>query len=88
MAGGAELQRRYAVVGAETRIRELQAEIEEVYRLFPELKGRRAAAKTTQPGTTRTFSRKGKAAISEGMRRYWARRKAEQAKAAKASAKG
>jgi hypothetical protein len=74
-------------VGAETRLKEVQAEIAEIYRVFPELRsGRRISADGGAP-KTRQFSAKGKAAISEGMRKYWARRKAAAAKAAKASAK-
>ncbi len=87
MAVAADSQRRFAVVGAEARIRELQTEISEIYELFPELKGRRTAKIEPAQAGKRRFSSKGKAAISEGMRKYWARRKAQQAKAAKATSK-
>ena len=86
MAGVAETQKKWALVGAEARLKEVQAEIAEIYRIFPELRsGRVRAAGVDKPGKTRQFSRKGKAAISEGMRKYWARRKAAAAKAAKAN---
>lgn len=86
MAKSAEVQRKWALVGAEARLKEVQAEIAEIYRVFPELRSGRAV--TAGAGTkTRQFSPKGKAAISEGMRKYWARRKAAAAKAAKAGAK-
>lgn len=88
MAKSADVQRKWALVGAETRLKEVQAEIAEIYRVFPELRsGSRAVASPGAGTKNRQFSSKGKAAISEGMRKYWARRKAAAAKAAKASAK-
>jgi hypothetical protein len=79
------VQRKWALVGAEARLKEVQAEIAEIYRVFPELRSGSRVAVSTGAGTkTRQFSPKGKAAISEGMRKYWARRKAAAAKAAKA----
>lgn len=86
MAGVAETQKKWALVGAEARLKEVQAEIAEIYRIFPELRSVRVrVAGVDKSGKTRQFSRKGKAAISEGMRKYWARRKAATAKAAKAN---
>jgi len=86
MAKVAETHKKWALVGAETRLKEVQAEIAEIYRVFPELRGRvgRVAAGDKE-ARTRQFSPKGKAAISEGMRKYWARRKAAAAKAAKSA---
>lgn len=85
MAKSSDVQRKWALVGAEARLKEVQAEIAEIYRVFPELRsGRPVVGVGTK---TRQFSPKGKAAISEGMRKYWARRKAAAAKAAKAGAK-
>ena len=85
MAKSTDVQRKWALVGAEARLKEVQAEIAEIYRVFPELRsGSRAAASSGGGTKTRQFSPKGKAAISEGMRKYWARRKAAAAKAAKA----
>jgi len=79
-----ETHKKWALVGAETRLREVQAEIAEIYRIFPELRdGSRRAASVGKALKSRQFSPKGKAAISEGMRKYWARRKAAAAKAAK-----
>ena len=83
----ADLQKKWALVGAEARLRELHAELADIYRVFPDL--RRSSGKTAATaapaggGRKRQFSSKGKAAISEGMRKYWARRKAQAAKAAK-----
>lgn len=90
MAKSADVQRKWALVGAEARLKEVQAEIAEIYEVFPELRfGNRSAAPLSPAPATRTrqFSPKGKAAISDGMRKYWARRKAAAAKAAKAAAK-
>lgn len=87
MAKSSEVQRKWALVGAEARLKEVQAEIAEIYRVFPELKSGRAAVAASGVARSRQFSPKGKAAISEGMRKYWARRKAAAAKAAKAGTK-
>ena len=77
-----DLQRKWALSGATVRLQELQGEIAEIYRVFPELR-RKAGPVASDTGAKRKFSKKGKAAISEGMRKYWARRKAQAAKAAK-----
>lgn len=82
MLKSADLQRKWALAGAETRLKEAQAEIEAIYRVFPELR-RGGATVATGTRRKRKFSPKGKAAISEGMRKYWARRKAQAAKAGK-----
>jgi len=82
------LHKKWALVGAQARLDEVQAEIAEIYRVFPELRGRQRTQGHAEQQITRKFSPKGKAAISEGMRKYWARRKAMAAKTAKNSAKG
>ena len=71
-------------MGAEARLKEAQAEIDEIYRAFPDLRSGRGSSSPSGTAGKRVFSAKGKAAISEGMRKYWARRKAKAAKAAKA----
>ncbi len=69
--------RQWARLGAQIRLRELHAEMAEIYRVFPELRSEsRSGVTSGSVKGTRRFSSKGKAAISEGMRRYWARRKA------------
>lgn len=89
MADNRNLHRQWARAGAALRLGELQAEIAEIYRAFPELRkpGGRAAAVVGAPAGAgdkkRKFSARGKKAISEGMRKYWARRKALAAKAEK-----
>ena len=79
---------QWAKLGAAARLKEIQEELASIYRAFPELKGQRSLAAGAslpgRPGRKRArFSAEGKAAISEGMRKYWARRKAKAAKAAK-----
>ena len=78
------MQQSWIRAGAEARLGQILAEVEEIYRAFPEL--RRGGKRTTSEPAKgkRVFSRKGKQAISEGMRKYWARRKAREAQAAKA----
>jgi hypothetical protein len=80
-------------MGAELRLRELRDEMANIERMFPEVRsGRRqsAAPAAAAPAAAkagrgrrkkRVFSPAGKAAISEGMRKYWARRKAKMARA-------
>ncbi len=86
MANSVELQRKWALAGAEARLKEVQAEVAEIYRVFPELRGRSAPGRAASESAPRKrrFSPKGREAISEGMRKYWALRKAK-AKAAKAA---
>ena len=76
---------QWAKLGAAARLREIQEELASIYRAFPELRGQRGLKTGTSGGRKRKrFSAAGKAAISEGMRKYWARRKAKAAKAAAA----
>lgn len=77
---------QWAKLGAAARLREIQEEQAAIYKAFPELRGRGGVVTGTSSRggkRTRVFSAEGKAAISEGMRKYWARRKA----AAKAAGK-
>jgi hypothetical protein len=79
-----DLYRRLALIGAQARLKEMFDELDEIYALFPELRpGGKSRVPSVVGDAPRRFSPKGKAAISEGMRKYWARRKAEAAKAAK-----
>ncbi len=82
-----KMQQSWLRAGAEVRLGQILAEAEEIYRAFPDLRtGRKQIAPAPSAGK-RVFSRKGKAAISDGMRKYWARRKAREAQASKASPK-
>ena len=76
---------QWAKLGAAARLKEIQDELDSIYRAFPDLKRQRGLATVASPGgrqKRKRFSAAGKAAISEGMRKYWARRKAKAAKAA------
>lgn len=76
---------QWAKLGAAARLKEIQEELAAIYRAFPDLRGQRGAATGVSSGgrqKRKRFSAAGKAAISEGMRKYWARRKAKAAKAA------
>lgn len=81
-----EADRRAALKWADTRVREIREELEGWYRLFPELRGqaRSVASAGVRPRRKRrppTAASRRK--ISEGMRKLWAKRKADQAKPAK-----
>lgn len=84
-----DLHSKWARSGAAVRLGELQSEMAEIFRAFPDLrKGGKAvvaaaSAAVGSAGKKRKFSARGKKAISEGMRKYWARRKALAAKADK-----
>ena len=80
---------QWAKLGATARLKEIQEELAAIYRAFPDLKGQRSLAPIAPAGRQKRkrFSAEGKRAISEGMRKYWARRKANAAKAAKAASK-
>ena len=80
------MQQSWIRAGAEARLGQILAEVDEIYRAFPELrKGGKLTVVAPATGK-RVFSRKGKQAISDGMRKYWARRKAREAQAAKSKA--
>ena len=80
------MQNEWLRVGAESRLAQIQEGIEAIYSAFPELRKGRAPS-PTQAAPQRAFSRKGKQAISDGMRKYWARRKAAEGKAGKTVSK-
>jgi hypothetical protein len=69
--------KEFARAGAKERLRQLDAERAQINKAFPELSSRperTAYAIVTAP--RRVASAKARAAMSEGMRRYWAKRKA------------
>ncbi len=73
------VDRELALMGAEARVRQLQAQIQAIQRQFPELLRGRSLPTKSQLGAgrkKRVFSVKGKRAISAGMRKYWAKRRA------------
>ena len=73
----------YARRGAEARISELTAELNEIYRAFPDLRRgpARLTASTASVGQRRRgrkpMSAAQKAAVSKRMKAYWAARKAK-----------
>jgi hypothetical protein len=89
--------KRLALIGAQSRLDTLNAEIASIVRAFPELSRGRAAAATAAVGnhTPRkgrggrkrnwNMSESQKRAVSERMKKYWAGRRKE--KATKAAAK-
>lgn len=74
---------RYALLGAEARVAELNAELAEIYRAFPGLRARggRSAAGAAAPATRRRrkpMTAAQKKAVSIRMKKYWASRRKEQ----------
>jgi hypothetical protein len=88
--------KRLALIGAQSRLDTLNAEINSIVRAFPELsRGRATASTAVDNGTPRkgrggrkrnwNMSDSQKRAVSERMKKYWAGRRKE--KASKAAAK-
>jgi hypothetical protein len=89
--------KQLALIGAQSRLDALNAEIASIVRAFPELSRGRAKAATTAVGNSAPRKGRGgrkrnwnmssdqKRAVSERMKKYWAGRRKE--KAAKTSAK-
>jgi hypothetical protein len=69
-------QHQWALFGARTRLEQIEAERSKILEAFPEL------AKSASPRSGRKLSPAAKVALSEGMRKYWAKRKAKQRKSA------
>ena len=81
---------QWAKLGATVRLKEIQEELAAIYRAFPDLKAkRRLAPNASSDGRKKRgrFSAEGRKAISEGMRKYWARRKAKAIRTAKPAVK-
>ena len=80
MAVNRERHNSWAKLGANARLAELRTEIDEILRVYPDL-GHEAgsAGGRSRSGRRRRISAKARAAMSEGMRKYWARRKAQRA---------
>jgi hypothetical protein len=79
--------RRYAMLGAEARLAELDKETASIYQAFPELRKHRgarsvpaaagvvAAARTGQRRRRRTMSAAQREEVRQRMKRYWAQRR-------------
>jgi hypothetical protein len=89
--------RRYAVLGAEARLLELDKETASIYQSFPELRKQRGArsfpvaaavvtARAGQRRRRRTMSAAQRAEVAERMRRYWAQRRSASAQGETAGA--
>ena len=87
MAASKDRQQHWAKLGARTRLVELRQEISEILRAYPELR-RESGSVTGGAGSRRRrhISPEARAAMSEGMRKYWARRKAQRGQKAHAKA--
>lgn len=88
-----DLQKQWAFEGAAVRLARLRNEMNEILKTFPELRGQelrprglapqaKVSPRQSRRGTLlhkpkRVFSPAGKRAISDGMRKYWAKRRAQ-----------
>jgi hypothetical protein len=74
--------RHWVRLGALTRLNEIENEYADILRAFPDFrKGRRAAGLGSgHPARRRKISAAARRAMRAGMRKYWARRRAEAAK--------
>lgn len=84
---------RLARSGAVSRLKELNAELDSIYAVFPDLREGSAPAKTSGGAkapaakaarsgqASRAWSAAARKAVSERMKKYWAARRAKSAKA-------
>ncbi|HKV98842.1 MAG TPA: hypothetical protein VJN96_03400 [Vicinamibacterales bacterium] len=79
-----EAQREWARLGALARLQQIEAERVAILAAFPDLRRKASAAPAPSPRLVirprRTISAKGRRAMSAGMRKYWAKRRAAQQK--------
>jgi hypothetical protein len=79
-------QQHWARLGAKTRLGELRQEISEILRAYPDLRRESSSVGGSRSGRRRHISPEARAAMSEGMRKYWARRKAQKERRGRAKA--
>ena len=75
--------KKLAEVGASVRVAELKAELESLYKYFPGLRSGKSSTEKPVRGKTKkrsTMSAAQKKAVSARMKKYWAGRKAAEAK--------
>jgi hypothetical protein len=72
-------QQYWAKLGAKTHLAELRREITEILAVYPELRHEVNSQTGSGMRRRRHISPEARAAMSEGMRKYWARRKAQKA---------
>ena len=77
MAADKATQREWARLGARTRLQALEQERSAILKAFPDLRRAPASIASVPGSTRRRFSTAAKRRMSAGMRRYWARRRAE-----------
>jgi hypothetical protein len=75
-------QRHWAKLGAKVQLSELRQQIAEILRAYPDLRHAESSP-AGRPGSRRRrhISAEARARMSEGMRKYWAKRKAQKGKA-------
>jgi hypothetical protein len=79
MAQTSALHREWARKGAMTRLQEIDREKQAIFSSFPELRrsSGRSGASAGEPRKRRKMSAAARRRMAAGMRRYWAKRKAE-----------
>jgi ABC-type branched-subunit amino acid transport system ATPase component len=65
-----------AIIGAAARLKQLDRERADILKMFPSLRLRTSASAMALGAPRRRPSAQARRAMSEGMRRFWARRKA------------
>jgi len=73
MAAMSSMEREWARLGAAARLQKLNQERANILKMFPEL---RRGLPSASGKPKRRFSAAAKRRMSEGMRKYWARRRA------------
>ena len=82
MAVSKDRQRYWAKLGAKMHLADLRQQVAEILRTYPDLRRADASpAGSSGRRRRRHISAEARARMSEGMRQYWARRKAQKGKA-------
>ena len=68
--------KRLATIGAAAKLKQLDRERSAILKMFPSLRAQASATVATLGAPRRRPSAQARRAMSEGMRRFWARRKA------------
>jgi hypothetical protein len=86
MAVTAANQREWAKIGASARLFEIEKERATILSVFPGLRRRSASAQSDGPRKRRSMSAAARRRMSAGMRKYWAKRRAQAKSGSKAKA--
>jgi hypothetical protein len=73
-------QSRWVRLGAWTRLAEMDLERAEIFKAFPDFRRRAPTDTPSRLRPKRRISAKARKAMQEGMRKYWAKRKAAEKK--------